>query len=232
MASTRLPGKILKKVNDIPLLKYHLERLKMSNLPIFVATTKNQLDNQIVSFCEAEGYTYYRGDEFNVLSRFYEIAKMNKLDYIIRVSSDCPLIDGELIKTSVNKYSNILSHYIYLSNVLERSFPKGFDFELISFEYLKEAYLKAQDEVDLEHVTPYIHRNKNGKTQYEHIKRLGDASDYRLTVDTLEDFDLVTKLIIEHQASDKSFEEIISILDENPELVLINNHIEQKTHNN
>ena len=104
MTSTRLPGKIMLEAAGIPLLKHHINRLKMSDIPIYIATTTNEEDDVIVNFANLENLPVYRGDEHNVLGRFYECALKYELDIVIRVTSDCPLIDGSLIKSAVEQY--------------------------------------------------------------------------------------------------------------------------------
>ncbi|MCP4441337.1 MAG: acylneuraminate cytidylyltransferase [Aureispira sp.] len=228
MTSTRLPGKVLKTANDIPLLKYHIDRLAQSNLPIFIATTINKTDDPVVELCKKEGIPYYRGDENHVLSRYYECAKEYDLDVVVRVTSDCPLIDGKLIESAWQKYQSVFEDYDYISNVIERSYPRGVDFEIFSFVYLKEAFEKAISPSEIEHVTPYIHQNNSGRTNYYHILQKGGGKQYRITVDTPEDFELIKILIEAHQAHTLSASEIIGLLDKHPELVKINTHIEQK----
>src|ERR1017187_8832445 len=96
MTSTRLPGKILLEAKGKPMLSYHIDRLKRSGLPIYIATTINKTDEPVVQFAKTHTIPFYRGSEDHVLSRYYECALENKLDVIIRVTSDCPLIDGNL----------------------------------------------------------------------------------------------------------------------------------------
>ena len=93
MTSTRLPGKVLRQINGRSLLDYHIERLKLTGFEIIIATTANETDNPIIEFCNKSNIKSSRGSEHNVLSRFYTAAVENNLDIIVRVTSDCPLID-------------------------------------------------------------------------------------------------------------------------------------------
>lgn len=104
MSSTRLPGKILLTAKKKTLLETHIERLQKSKLPIYVATTTNPNDVIIEEFCIAKRIPYYKGSELNVLERYYETAKKFDVKDIIRVTSDCPLIDGELIAKAALQY--------------------------------------------------------------------------------------------------------------------------------
>ena len=228
MTSTRLPGKVLLKVLDKPLIQYHVERLQWSNLPIYIATTTNKTDDAIIDFCKELNISYYRGDEHNVLSRFYECALKNKLDVIVRVTSDCPLIDGKIIQEAVKQYMEWNNSTIYYSNCLKRTFPRGFDFEIFSFKALKEAVENATDQSELEHVTPYINTNRSGKIILKHFVYKKDESAYRLTVDTPEDFELIKELIENFNCEKKGTSEVIRLLKLNPHLTKINQHIEQK----
>ncbi|KAA5544768.1 cytidylyltransferase domain-containing protein [Adhaeribacter rhizoryzae] len=228
MTSTRLPGKVLLFLGSKPILQYHLDRLQQSNLPIFIATTTNHSDDPLVGFAQAHQIPFYRGDEQNVLSRYYECAKQNNLDVIVRVTSDCPLIDGNLIAAAVQEYLQTPDKQLYLSNCLVRTYPRGFDFEIFSFALLEEAYLKANITSDLEHVTPYINQNKSGQVHFSHFTQPEDKSQYRITLDTPEDFALIRILIQQYKAHQLSANEIIALLDAHPELVRINAAVEQK----
>jgi spore coat polysaccharide biosynthesis protein SpsF len=228
MTSTRLPGKIMKEINHCTLLQYHTDRLKKTGLGIAIATTTNESDEVICDFAKKNGINYFRGSETNVLSRFYETAGAFGYDIIVRVTSDCPLIDPHLIRNGVEKYIQLNNMNLYMSNTQERTFSRGFDFEIFSFALLKEAYQNATLESDLEHVTPFIWKNKSGKVELYSIKQLQDHSQYRITVDTPEDFELIQQLIGHYHAHDLSYNEIELILSKHPELTRINHHIEQK----
>src|SRR5688572_5362146 len=160
MTSTRLPGKVLMKLGDNTVLEHHVARLKQTGFPVYIATTTNLSDDPIKDFCQQNNLGSFRGDEQNVLSRYYNCAAENKLDVVVRVTSDCPLIAPELIRNGIELYLKTNDPYLYLSNVLERSFPRGFDFEVFSFALLERAFKNATRPEDLEHVTPYIHQNR------------------------------------------------------------------------
>jgi spore coat polysaccharide biosynthesis protein SpsF len=228
MTSTRLPGKVLKKVNHKTLLDYHFSRLKKSGLPLIIATTTNIEDDPVEDWCKANNVRFHRGSENNVLSRYYETAKKFNLKHIIRVTSDCPLIDGEIIKDAYSVYQKENNDFLYLSNVIDRTYPRGFDFEIFSFQNLQIAFEKATDPSDLEHVTPYINKNKSGQVQFYHYKNLQDFSDWRITVDTPDDFKLIEKLILDFNADQLNTSDFFSVLSKNSNLKLINAHIEQK----
>lgn len=228
MTSTRLPGKILQEVNHKPLLDYHIERLQKTGFDVIIATTTNETDDIVCDYAAKNQLKFYRGSEENVLSRYYEAAKKFDVDIIVRVTSDCPLIDPHLIRNAVEKYVQLNNPNLYLSNGIERTFARGFDFEIFDFNLLKEAHKNASNPEDLEHVTPYIWKNKSGKIEFYHVKQQDNNSNLRITVDTQDDFDLVKKLVEEYSANELPYTEIEKILNQHPELVAINVHIEQK----
>lgn len=228
MASSRLPGKVFKEINGKSLLQYHIERLKQSGLDIVIATTTNVTDNCICEFAEKLKIKFYRGSENNVLSRYFEAAKKFNFDVIIRVTSDCPLIDPDLIRANAEKYLQINKLNLYISNSMERTFARGFDFEIFSFQLLSEANQNATDESDLEHVTPYIWKNRSGTVEFYQVKQNVNNSGLRITVDTPDDFELIKVLIGKFNAETLSYKEVENILINHPDLRAINSHVEQK----
>lgn len=226
--STRLPSKVLLKAGGKTVLGHHLTRLKTSGLPVYLATTTNSTDDVIVRFCEAENIPHHRGSEENVLSRFYHCAKKNNLDVIVRVTSDCPLIDGMLIENAVEKYK-ISPRNSYISNCLTRTYPRGMDYEVFSSEALSKAYHESNDIYEQEHVTTFIRDpNKNVGVHFLSIERPDDVSHFRVTLDEESDWLLIQQLIENYDAAEKNAEDIIRILEQNPQLHAINAHVEQK----
>lgn len=228
MTSTRLPGKVLFPAAQKTMLHYHVERLQQSGYQVYIATTTNLSDLPIVAFCQQQKIPYTCGSEQNVLSRYHACAEQYGLELVVRVTSDCPLIDGQLIEEAIQIFLQKPHPYLYISNGIVRTFPRGFDFEVFTAAYLKEAQQNATLPMDIEHVTPYIHQNRNGKTIFHHFTQTPDKSRYRITLDTPEDYSLLKILIEEHHAHTLNHAQITQILDENPQLVQINAHVEQK----
>jgi spore coat polysaccharide biosynthesis protein SpsF len=232
MGSTRLPGKILKEVLGRPLLEYQIERVRRSRFihQIVIATTNKESEQPIIDLCNRLFVAYYRGSEQDVMSRYWEAAMRYKATVVVRLTSDCPLIDPEIIDANIAEYLSKINLYDYVSNTIERTFPRGLDVEVMSMKALDQANREARNIVHREHVTPYIYLHPD-KFTLGSVKNTLDVSSYRLTVDTEEDFQLIKRLI--HHLSDKkiesvTFEDIICLLQENPEWSLINSHIEQK----
>lgn len=228
MTSTRLPGKILKKVNGITLLECHIQRLKAANALCIIATTDNVADDPVIELCGRLGVPTYRGSENDVLERYYKTAQEYSLDVIVRVTSDCPLIDGHLVEKGIQDYLAANDDLLYLSNCLERTFPRGMDFEIFSFLMLEAAYKEAKDPAEREHVTPFIWRNKQGRFHLKSILNEKNDSQYRLTVDETADFELIEKLLAEFNLWQSSTLDIVRVLEGNPLLKKINESIEQK----
>lgn len=226
--STRLPGKVLIEVAGQTLLDHHLDRLAATGLPVYVATTVNDTDDPIVAVAERRGLPFHRGSEDDVLSRFAECAAAHDLDVVVRVTSDCPLIDGGLIAQAVSDFVAAADPDLYVSNALERTFPRGMDFEVFSGVLLAEAHELATEPAQREHVTPYLYGNVNGRMTLRNVAWPVDASSYRITLDTTDDLTLIRRLLEEYDAASLACAGLIALLDEHPELVEINAHVEQK----
>jgi spore coat polysaccharide biosynthesis protein SpsF (cytidylyltransferase family) len=210
IGSTRLPGKVLMEVNQISLLKIHLDRLKKSkNIDkIIVATTDKIEDDIIEKFVLEWGYEVFRGSENDVLDRFYQAVKLINPLWIVRITADCPLIDPKLID-EVIEYTQS-KNIDYCSNTLIENFPDGQDIEVFKFYALEYAWNHAIKKSDREHVTPYIRDFSNFKNNniFSAINFDNDLnySHIRMTVDEIRDFELI-KIVIENNGLDKSWKE-------------------------
>lgn len=225
-SSTRLPKKVLKKIQDKTLLEYHLERAQQSGYPVIVATSTDPQDQPIANLCKEKDFYLFRGDLEDVLSRYYTCAMLYNLQTIVRITSDCPLIDGQLIDHALKKFT---SHHVdYLSNTVKRTFPRGFDFEIMTMQALEKACINAKKRSEREHVTPYIWQSHPDDFKIEHFIQSPDESGYRITVDTLEDFSVVKILIEQYQADKMSYADIIKVLHKHPEISEINSQVIQK----
>lgn len=226
--STRLPGKVLIEVAGRTLLEHHLDRLASAGVEVLVATTVNAADDAIADVAASRGLACHRGSEHDVLARFHDCAAAAGLDVVVRVTSDCPLIDGRIIAGAIERYAAAADEDLYLSNALRRTFPRGLDFEVFSAAALADAARHATDPAHREHVTPYLYENAGMHTRLAHVTWPQDRSGYRVTLDTPEDLTLIRTLIEDHEAHLLDCAGIIALLDEHPELVAINSHVEQK----
>ena len=228
VTSTRLPAKVLLSVGGRTYLEHHLDRLSRTGLPVIVATTTNLHDDLVVQVCEEAGVPVFRGSEDDVLSRFAGASHEHKLDGIVRVTSDCPLIDPEIVAAGVDRWRVENDFDLYLSNCLQRTYPRGMDYEIFSAARLYDAEAKATLRADREHVTPYLHQNRSGEMRLLNLPWDRDGSQYRLTLDTADDWKLLDALIEDFDATGLSCAELVTILDSHPELATLNAHIEQK----
>ena len=225
IGSSRLPGKTLKKINGQSLLAIHLKRILRSKLisDLKVATTYEEGVDQIIEICKDCGVGFHQGSLHDVLERFYETAQPYGPDLVVRLTSDCPLVDPYVIDMIIQKA--IDNGKDYTSNTIIPTYPDGIDVEVMKFTALEKAFKEAKLESEREHVTPYIWKNsplKGGQIfSAESVENPIDNSDVRLTVDTSADFDVVTK-IIDIDGIDKSWEEYVTTLKNHPEIKSLN----------
>jgi spore coat polysaccharide biosynthesis protein SpsF len=223
VGSTRLPRKVLLKIKDETLLAMHLQRLKKSKLAdgIVVATTTNNNDDEIVSLCNGWGFKTSRGSVDDVLDRFYSAASQLKPEWVVRVTSDCPLIDPVLIDAVI---AFTQAHDAdYGANVLEERFPDGQDIEVFKFSALEKAWKEAQLKSEREHVTPYIRNNADykGGNLFKAVSFTGvyNYSDIRMTVDEPQDFELI-KTVIANLGTERTWLQYTKyIIDNNLQLI-------------
>ena len=228
VTSTRLPAKVLLTVAGRSYLEHHLDRLNRTGLPVIVATTTNFNDDLVVQLCTEDGFPVFRGSEDDVLSRFAGAAREHNLDGIVRVTSDCPLIDPEIVAAGVDRWRAENDPDLYISNCLERTYPRGMDFEIFSAARLYDAERNATLKADREHVTSYLHQNRSGEMRLLNLPWSGGGSQYRLTLDTPDDWKLLDALFENFDADHLNCAQLVKILDEHPELATLNAHIEQK----
>ncbi|HSV31132.1 MAG TPA: glycosyltransferase family protein [Atribacteraceae bacterium] len=196
MTSTRLPGKVLMEVRGKPLLEYQIERLSRVQLvdALVIATTVNDTDQPIVDLCRRLGISYFRGSEDDVLSRYYHAALEQAADTVVRITADCPLVDPTVVDDVIRFYRDHFPSYDYVANILERTYPRGMDTEVFSFQALEKAHHKAEAPYQREHVTPFINSQPQ-RFCLGNVRHHEDLSSHRWTVDTIEDFELVQRVI-------------------------------------
>ncbi|WP_270852647.1 glycosyltransferase family protein [Fusobacterium varium] len=233
--SSRLPNKVLLNLpynGNKTVLEQVINRVKESKYinKIVVATTINEIDNKIEKLCKSLQIGCFRGSEDNVLSRYYEAATKYKTDLVVRITSDCPCIDPEILDELIEKHLN--EENDYTSNSLVRTFPHGLDCEIFSYKILKEAYENAKEKFEFEHVTPYIYKTNKNKYKIGQLllNKNKEYSKIRITLDTKEDYILLCEVYDNLYSNNKYFncEDIIDLFEEKKWFYLINNSIEQK----
>lgn len=223
MGSTRLPGKIMKKLNGISLLECQLNQLQNSKLldKIIIATTTNPEDNIIEEFGHSKNIQCFRGSSLDVLDRYFQCAKKFNLKHIARITSDCPLIDPTIVDQTIEIYNN--ETYDYVNNFYKRSFPSGTEVEIISFNTLEKTWKEAKKPSEREHVTPYIYNNpmkfKIGSLEYE-----TNISNLHWAVDRIEDFKLVKTLYQKINKKPILLADILNLIKKEPSLLEINKY--------
>ena len=231
MNSTRLPGKVMKPIGGTPLIGILLNRVKEAGFPVILATSVNKENDALAAYAKQQGVHVFRGSEDNVLERYYFAAAEVNAKTIVRITGDNPLLDGHFLKEQVEFFHSNKSERKYLSTGLSQTYPLGMSVEIFGFNLLEEAYRHANLPGEIEHVTPYMHQNKPGDIEIITPKMGSPKYHYRLTVDTESDFEFNEKLIEDFGCDKLRMEKIISIIDEHPELLLINNTTSQKKWN-
>ena len=228
IGSTRLPKKVLKKIEGKTILEHMINRVKAAkNLDdIVVATTVKKEDLQIVKLCAKLGISVFCGSEDDVLDRYYQAARLFKAEHIVRITSDCPLIDPKIIDDVIDLYFK--ENTDYATNTMPETFPDGEDVEVFSFNALKIAWENAKLSSEREHITPYIRSNpdifKIANLKYEY-----NLNDKRWTLDEPKDFEFI-KIIYKNLYSEDSLfgmKKILDFLKKYPEIEKINKNIKR-----
>lgn len=194
VTSKRFPRKMIKKINGNSILEILIDRLKLSRKisEIIILTSKNNSDNSIVKICKSKKIKFYRGPLNNVAKRFYEILKKKDVRSFLRICGDSPLIDYKLIDKAITKF-NWKKHDL-LTNIFPRSYPKGQSIEIINSKIYKNYFSLFKKKYHKEHVTTYFYDNFE-KFKIHKLKNNINQSNINLSIDTIEDFEKIKKLI-------------------------------------
>ena len=230
MGSSRLPGKVLMDLHGRPLLERQIERLRRSMTAdaIVIATSTHARDDAIVQAAERLGLGVFRGQEDDVLARYAGAADVFGADVVVRVTADCPLIDPGILDRCV---ARLLAddELDYVSNTIERTYPRGLDVEVLRHGVLEVAHREAAEPDDREHVTRFVWR------QPERFRLGGEAaaedhSALRWTVDTQEDLDVVRAVYdaLYPERPDFDYGDALAHAAEYPDVHARNRHVRQK----
>lgn len=226
MGSTRFPGKVLKDLGGMPVLKWVVRAGKAAKFvdEVWIATSNLPADDAIESWCRENDVGCFRGDESDVLSRFAGCATASGADIVIRVTCDCPFIDPAVIDTMIELRAT--TGVDYCTNIYPPTWPDGLDCEVFTTAALNAAYLDSTRPVDRECVTTYLYRNRDRFTTINYTCPIPDMAKERWVLDTEEDYKLC-QAIAEYVRNDCYNTDYLSIkkfLDSKPELRKINNH--------
>ena len=217
LGSKRLPGKVLKKINGKTILEYVINRLKKTKLSnnIIVATTNREEDKKIIKVAKKTNCHTFRGSTNNVLNRYYKAAVHYKVKNIVRICSDCPLIDPKIINKVYFFY--LKNNYDYVSNKIFPSYPPGMGVEILNFQSLKKANKLTKNSYDKEHVTAYIYKNPK-KFKIKNVGLKKKLLNYRIVLDYIEDFKLISNIQkhFNKQRKDFTLKDIIKYINRNP----------------
>ena len=224
LGSIRLPEKVLRQIQNKPLIELLLARLSCSTEldEIVVATSEEPQNTELQLFVESLGFQCTRGSEIDVLNRFYKSAKHLNADVVVRITGDCPLIDSKIVDQCIQGFRD--ANVDYFSNIDPSTFPDGLDVEVMSFNSLERANAEADSAFDREHVTTYIRNSDNFlKSSMQHTE---DLSNLRWSVDEPEDLSVVTK-IFQHFLPDILFgwEQVLELRALKPEIFADNQSI-------
>jgi len=223
--STRLPRKLLLKIKNKNILQHVFTQLSYSKQieKKIIATTSEKIDDEIEKIAKSLGLICFRGDSHNVLDRYYQCAKSFSVDIIVRISSDAPMIDPQIVDKTIEYYKK--NNFDYVSNFYKRTYPIGTEVEVFSFKTLEKCWKFAEKSSEKEHVTSFIYNNPD-EFEIGYLQNSENLSNFHWTVDRIEDFEFV-KLIIER--IDKSpilMNDVLQVLRNEPDLLKINSHID------
>ncbi|OYU31454.1 MAG: glutamate-1-semialdehyde aminotransferase [Comamonadaceae bacterium PBBC2] len=224
MGSTRLPNKVMKLVEGVPMIELLLARLAKSKEidQIVLATSTDERNTPLVEHVKSLGYTCIRGNEADVLDRYLVAARQVQADVVVRITGDCPLIDAGLVDQTIQRFK--CSDVDYLSNTSPATYPDGLDTEVFSLQALEQAGRESQDAFDHEHVTPYLRRPGLFKTAA--LTHDQDLSGLRWTVDEPADYEVVSK-VFDHFAPNIHFSwtDVLDLQSQNPDIFAANHNI-------
>jgi spore coat polysaccharide biosynthesis protein SpsF len=228
MGSTRLPGKVLRSLGGRPVLERMLERLAWgkASYELVVATTTEQADDPIVELCAALGIDHYRGHRDDLLDRHYCAALERRAEVVVKIPSDCPLIDPAIVDRVLAHFSSAHGAFDYVSNLHPATYPDGNDVEVMTMAALETAWREARWPWEREHTTPFLwerpQRFRIGNVAWETGRDL--SMSHRMTLDYEEDHQLLEKVFSELSAEGRFFPlgDVVRLLDQRPDLRAIN----------
>jgi spore coat polysaccharide biosynthesis protein SpsF len=230
LGSTRLPGKVLRDLAGEPMLARVVHRVRRAESldEVVVATTTEPADDALAALCTARGWPCFRGSADDVLDRYYQAARAHRAELVVRVCSDCPLIEPELIDRVVRELLDRRPPADYACNVLPRpTYPLGLDVEAFWFEILSVLWREDRNPAWREHVTPFLYHHPE-RFAIHGVLHDRDLSALRWTVDTPEDFELVRRIYAAFGHDGFSWQEVLTLLEENLQWLEVNRQVQQK----
>lgn len=229
--STRLPNKIMRSLAGKPLLARMAERVLAAERAgtVVVATTTDPSDDPVEELCRAEGFLYYRGDANDLLDRHYQVGKLYNARSVIKIPSDCPLIDPAVIDSVINMYETSDGQFDYVSNLHPATYPDGNDVEIMTMSALEIAWREAQRPLEREHTTPFLWENPDrfriGNAAWK--TGLDYSMSHRWTIDYEEDYQFIAAVYNALYPADPHFglNDILGFLALHPEVEALNSRL-------
>lgn len=255
MGSSRLPGKVLLDIGGKPMLQWVIERTRRAAQvhEVMVATTDDPSDDPIAAFCTARGVPYYRGSAFDVLDRYYNAARSQLAEIVVRITADCPLIDPLLIDRTLDAFMGRFQKqdeligtrpanlavptrrfpFDFVANRLpppfRRTYPIGLDVEVCTFSGLEMVWDAAIEPFEREHVMPYFYEQP-GRFGVLLVNHTEDLGALRWTVDTPEDLAFVREVAARFNGQNNfTWLDVLDLVRREPQLAAINAHIQHKS---
>jgi spore coat polysaccharide biosynthesis protein SpsF len=228
MGSTRLPGKVLLDLAGRTMLARVVRRAQRAKLigEVTVACSTEPSDDAIVEECAKLGIRVFRGSDSDVLDRYHGATEAFQPDAVVRITSDCPLIEPEVSDKVIARF--LESGADYASNTIDRSYPRGLDTEICKRACLDRAWAEAPEPYQRVHVTPYLYQNPQ-LFKIVQVRGETDLNELRWTVDAPEDYEFISKIFAHFGGEDDfSWHDVLALLKSSPELEEINRHIRQK----
>lgn len=228
MASSRLPGKVLLPILGKSLLARMNERLQMikHDAQMVIATSETADDDIIETEAVKIGIPCFRGSLNNLLDRHYQAAKLFDADVVLKIPSDCPLIDPRVIDEVLDYFFANRDRYDFVSNLHPATYPDGNDVEIMTMECLTKAWANATRPLELEHTTPYIWENpelfRTGNFAWP--TGLDYSMSHRFTIDYAEDYYFIERVFRELYPENNAFscQGILDLLEQKPDIYQIN----------
>jgi spore coat polysaccharide biosynthesis protein SpsF len=228
MGSTRLAGKVLRDLGGQTVLARVVRRTRRATLldETLVATSLLPADDAIAEECHRLAVACFRGDEDDVLDRYYHAAGSARADVVVRITADCPLIEPQLIDELLKTFAE--QEADYATNALVISYPRGLDVEVFSAEALRRTWFEAKQPYERVHVTPYLYE-QSGRFQVLSVSSEADYSSYRWTLDTADDLEMI-RSVYEHfgNRDDFHWRDVLALMEREPALAEMNSHVQQK----
>ncbi|MBI5115299.1 glycosyltransferase family protein [Candidatus Poribacteria bacterium] len=228
MGSTRLPGKVLARIGDSPMLAIIVERLKPSKRidQLVIATTLLEADDSLEALARELGVACFRGSESDLLERYHSAAREFSAEVVARLTGDNPLVDADFIDHVIDEYAHLQPPVDYLTTH-GAGFPVGLHVEVFSFRALEKAWREDGNSAWREHVTPYMYKTR-GLFTVGQVDGEGDYSHLRWTVDTPEDLEFIRKVFCHFGRYDFSWRDVVGLLEKHPDWLDMNRHIQQR----